>query len=780
MMKIIKKEREYKNYKDNLSAFIARFKIALLNAKIDELKIELIKTESKKTQADALQEELYSTLSDLKLELKQNGGDRLNSIDSEIKFIEKSLEDRKKQNLIYNTLAKKLQMQTVSSEHRFLHNNNAFKSEFEGIDRKIDKFQNDKVFEVGVKKRYEESAVELKAEVAYLENNRSNIPQRISKLRDAIASHIGVKEDKLPFIGELIEVQDEKWNGAIERVLNSFALCLLVDSAYYDDVSAYVDATHLGAKLVYLKVDTKKQDKQFVEILPSSLINKIEVKADSLYFNQLNTMLRDRFNIPCVDTMLDFRRFKKALSINGQFKTNFSRHEKDDRFDIDDSRRWVLGWDNAIKLEQTKQDLEDELQKVELLEKNIQKLEFDIKSLGNSRDDLRDILKFESFELIDWYSLAKKIEELKNEKEELQKSSDTIKYLQDAVVKKEIEIKTQKNLLDELSQRLGKYTLTLQTREEELAFSKLIVNNADDLENVQEKIESLLVNQEKLNLNTISTYERNLKAFIDKELESLRAKLERNFKKIIQDMNHYKQEFQAQSKDFDSAIESLEEFRKKLNELKKDNLPKWEKKFHSLFREKTIQNILIVQSELDYQANEIKSKIQKINTSLKDIEYNDGSYITLEVQKSISQDIREFRESLKNSIEGSIGDDSSFDERKFLLIKEIIQRLSGREGKSELDKKWRKVVTDVRNWFDFSAMERYISDDSDKEYYPHSGGKSGGQKEKLAYTVLASSLAFQFGLEYDKVQSRSFRFVMIDEAFGRGSDESTKYALRLF
>jgi len=118
--------------------------------------------------------------------------------------------------------------------------------------------------------------------------------------------------------------------------------------------------------------------------------------------------------------------------------------------------------------------------------------------------------------------------------------------------------------------------------------------------------------------------------------------------------------------------------------------------------------------------------------------------------------------------------------RIFLAIKELINRFNGREGYSDVDKKWRKLVSDVRNWFDFSAIEIYISDGSTKEYYAHSGGKSGGQKEKLAYTVLASSLAYQFGLEYDTIKSRSFRFVMIDEAFGRGSDESTKYALKLF
>jgi uncharacterized protein YPO0396 len=35
-------------------------------------------------------------------------------------------------------------------------------------------------------------------------------------------------------------------------------------------------------------------------------------------------------------------------------------------------------------------------------------------------------------------------------------------------------------------------------------------------------------------------------------------------------------------------------------------------------------------------------------------------------------------------------------------------------------------------------------------------------------------------LEWGETKSRSFRFVMIDEAFGRGSDESASYGLELF
>ena len=89
-------------------------------------------------------------------------------------------------------------------------------------------------------------------------------------------------------------------------------------------------------------------------------------------------------------------------------------------------------------------------------------------------------------------------------------------------------------------------------------------------------------------------------------------------------------------------------------------------------------------------------------------------------------------------------------------------------------------MTDVRQWHTFGAEERWRETDEPHEYFSDSSGKSGGQKEKLAYTILASAIAFQFGLKWGRSLDRSFRFVVIDEAFGRGSDESTRYGLQLF
>ena len=45
-------------------------------------------------------------------------------------------------------------------------------------------------------------------------------------------------------------------------------------------------------------------------------------------------------------------------------------------------------------------------------------------------------------------------------------------------------------------------------------------------------------------------------------------------------------------------------------------------------------------------------------------------------------------------------------------VRRIIERFRGREGTTELDRRWTRKVTDVRNWFMFSASERWREDDT--------------------------------------------------------------------
>ena len=64
----------------------------------------------------------------------------------------------------------------------------------------------------------------------------------------------------------------------------------------------------------------------------------------------------------------------------------------------------------------------------------------------------------------------------------------------------------------------------------------------------------------------------------------------------------------------------------------------------------------------------------------------------------------------------------------------------------------------------FAASERWREDHSEHEHYSDSGGKSGGQK-KSWLTILAASLAYQFGLEWGQYAPGP-GFVVIDKLGG--------------
>jgi uncharacterized protein YPO0396 len=232
----------------------------------------------------------------------------------------------------------------------------------------------------------------------------------------------------------------------------------------------------------------------------------------------------------------------------------------------------------------------------------------------------------------------------------------------------------------------------------------------------------------------------------------------------------------------DVSVQAADEYLSMLQALKNDDLPRFEARFKALLNENTIREVANFQAQLNRERQTIRERIETINRSLQDIDYNPGRYITLLAESAIDTDIRDFQQDLRACTEGALtgSEDEQYSESKFVQVKHIIERFRGREGLSDLDRRWTRKVTDVRNWFSFSVSERWREDGSEYEHYSDSGGKSGGQKEKLAYTVLAASLAYQFGLEWGEVRSRSFRFVVIDEAFGRGSDESARYGLELF
>jgi len=446
----------------------------------------------------------------------------------------------------------------------------------------------------------------------------------------------------------------------------------------------------------------------------------------------------------------------------------------------------VLGWTNADKIAVLEVNAKKQQSHLAELGSRISALQQEQAGHKERLQILSKLGEYEDYRELDWQPIAVALARLETERQELEAASDLLKTLTDQLhaVEKTIS-ETEQKLKDRHDQR-AKTEQKISDANELQQQSQVLLADLPDttvrrfviLEDLRE--EALGIQQ--LTVESCDHRERDMRDWLQTRIDAEDRKLSKLGEKIIKAMAEYKKEWPLETRDADVNIAAGSEFGTMLKQLQADDLPRFESRFKELLNENTIREVANFQSQLARERETIKERITRINESLTQIDYNPGRYISLEAQLTLDAEIREFQSELRactdDTLRGST--DGQYSEAKFLQVKRIIERFRGREDYSDLDRRWTAKVTDVRNWFVFAAAERWREDHSEYEHYADSGGKSGGQKEKLAYTVLAASLAYQFGLEWGAIRSRSFRFVVIDEAFGRGSDESAQYGLQLF
>src|SRR5262249_18735213 len=157
----------------------------------------------------------------------------------------------------------------------------------------------------------------------------------------------------------------------------------------------------------------------------------------------------------------------------------------------------------------------------------------------------------------------------------------------------------------------------------------------------------------------------------------------------------------------------------------REDLPRHARRFKELLDEKVITSIAIFKGSLEKQVEEIKAAILHLNESLRRIDYTPSTYIQLRDDPSRDREIQEVRHALRACLP-DVGQvrTAEVNETSFQRIRALISRF-------EQEERWTQKVTDVRNWLEFSAEERYSEDSKPKNFYSDSAGKSGGQKAKL-------------------------------------------------
>lgn len=772
--------------RDSLRPHFAGLKLGLINKRLGSLAEEWERVDALVQKLDVAHEAQGQQVDELKQAINDNGGDRLERLAVEIRKNEQLRDARQAKASRYGELATVLGEPQATDAATFAAQRGKYQSWREEARNRDADLQNT-LTEHGVTLRQgKQEHAQQSAEIESLKRRRSNIDDQQIQIRAALCAALGLSVDDMPFAGELIQVREDErdWEGAAERLLRGFGLALLVPDAHYKAVAEWVDGAHLRGRLVYFHVRSRKTT-ELPDLHRDSLARKLAIKPDSPHYDWLERELAHRFDVACCATQEQFRRETRAITRAGQIKDPSGRHEKDDRHRIDDRSRYVLGWSNSAKiaaLEAKRRQLETRLGEVG---SQIGELQKERDGLTDRLEALTRLEEFTAFNELDWSSVATEIAQLMDERDRLEAASDVIKQLNDELrtlqkTQKEtgVELQTARERRAKVEQRRSDaQELRQQT---EVLMHGVVVDDAVVVK--LELMRTQALGEHQLTVESCDNREQDVRTWLQARIDAEDQKLKRLAEKIIKAMVSFKDTFKLETAEMDASLEAAFEYENLLTQLNRDDLPRFVSRFKELLNVNTINEIANFNAQLARERETIKERIDHINKSLGQIDYNPGRYIVLESQASPDAEIRDFQQELRACTEGAVtgSDDAQYSEVKFLQVKAIIDRFRGREGLSEQDRRWTAKVTDVRNWFLFAASERWREDHSEHEHYSDSGGKSGGQKEKLAYTILAASLAYQFGLEWGAVRSRSFRFVVIDEAFGRGSDESAQYGLKLF
>jgi uncharacterized protein YPO0396 len=733
---------------------------------------------------------LRHELSVVQEDIRTNGGGRLAAIDAEIARLEDESRSQRKRFEQYSAAAVELGLRMPEDRVLFDANRARLGEVEQELVAESSVLQERRTGLTLERSELHSRKADIDAELASLQSRQTLLPLAQLELRRRLCEGIGVAETALPYAGELLRVRDGEshWEGAAERTLRGFALSLLVSAEHYPAVSSWVDSNNLRARLVYLKVGDSNAARPTEA---GTLAAKIAIKQGTPFRTFLLDELSTRFDYVCCESMEDFRRYPKSLTVNGQLKGGRGRHEKDDRRDLADRRNYVLGWDNHDKITRFLAERDEVDGKASVVETQLDKVDAALGALGRQNQQLGTIRSVADFAEIGWQLTARRIEDLKAERNELQSASSVLQQL----TAKETEVGAKLGRCEEKSnkiqQRLGANEkdakdIAAAIEECRLVLTEHPLTDDDGVLAAVAQLAAEVLGEKTLTYKNTGTAESSVRSGLTASIDALTKRIATAAASTVRLMTEFRGKYPNETTDIDASLEAAQEFNRLLEQLEKDDLPRFEARFKESLTQNTIHEVVAFNAFLDGRRQDIVGRIGQINVSLAGIEYNPGRHIQLEHQSSTDLDVRQFGIDLRACSEGTIGDEDQYSEQKYLQVERLIERFRGREGYTALDERWTAKVTDVRNWFTFSASEKWTETGEEFEHFTDSGGKSGGQKEKLAYTILAAALAFQFGLASGKglgkgaAKGRSFRFVVIDEAFGRGSDESARYGLELF
>ncbi len=749
---------------------------ALLRDRILELERDLRAAAAEQQKQIAEHANEAAILSDLRAQHRDAGGQRIEELELERQKTESTREERLRKRARMQEACQALGWRAPEGPEAFGNMTSAAReNRDEGHERQEE-----------IQRRIEDVAVELAAaqkefasaseEISALRRQSSNVPAENLTIRKFVAHGLGLDEAALPFAAEWMEVlpSESEWTGAIERVLRSFGLDVIVEEKYYAAVSEFVNRESLRGRLVYDRVPKTFTPAPSRQTAPNALYRKVRVKT-GVYQSWIENALRQRFDFLCVDSMQAFRAAEKAVTREGLVKANKERHEKNDRHVVNDRLRWILGFDNRAKLELFEEKARKAAASMGAL---------DARRRGALQDQRRStdrMLHCQTLANLEWQevdvaSLEARLAMLVETIRSLRDGNVTLRQLAERISKQEIrEDKFRKGLVAAEAKVLERQRILRQKQKELQAHLDVVRNitlTAVQLEGLPACFDAAAAGP--IDIDNLERVAAIAERSLNEQLKALAERRGVLTRSIERQFGLFHNQWPMEAGDLDTTLASAPEFFAKLRRLQNDRLPDYEERFFDLLRNQSHQNLAALATHLTHSARTIREKLDVVNESLARTHFDTGTFLRIAASDRNLEEVRQFRQDLQAALSHAWTGNREEAENRFKNLRALVVRLSSQEPDA---KRWRSQVLDVRLHSDFIGRE-FDKDDNEVEIYRGGSGKSGGQRQKLATTCLAAALRYQLAGDAD--EPPVYAPVVLDEAFDKADNEFTALAMKIF
>jgi len=744
-------------------------RIAGLEAQRQELAISIKQKEKAKEDANGLLERRHEAY--LRL-----GGDRIETLNRELAHTRDRLSSVIKESSRYQRAARELEISDALDEAAFQRNQALAEQGLETILAETEASQN---HFAEVSAHLSRTQSEIKATTEEIDEIAarpdSNIHIAYQRLRDELVGSLGLAAEDCLFIGELLDVRDDErpWQGAIERALGGLRTTLAVPEQSFSMVTKWLNARHTGLHVRVQVVRESKVKSSIPEFRPEGFLRKL-VWRPHRYREWLKQHLQ-RFDLSCVaDTAtLDVTPF--SMTREGLIHKEKGRFEKKDLARIDDPNEWQLGFSNATRLKLLNGRLLELKNRLTGENRQVEQARADWDRFGKRKSLLQRIRETE-WENIDAPYWNRRQVQLDTELKRLQSSGGDMEEARKAWEAAKQALQETSNAIIELARQRGGI-------ESELASARARKSEAaaDAERGLSDACREALAGR--VDTISIDDLERvsAIMFGIENKLDGLLAHAQNDKNQAensavgVMSSFRGKDRWQALTADWPAGLAGLPDFLDHLERLQSEGLPALVEQFVERLNKHATQSLARIKSRLDSEREDILDRIDVINQVLARTEFKQGSYLKLGSRREKYPHVQDFDKQLNLVLSQVTSDDH---EGRFQQLETVVATLEKASAVGTATTLESLRLLDPRYQLSFYAEEIDFDDGETRDVLDSSSGKSGGEKESFAGTIVAASLAYVLTPEgHDRPV---YCTVFLDEAFSNTAEAVSRRVLKVF